>query len=73
MFSLQLYCALSCDDEDVLVHIDELLTSLGPGEGDQEDWMERQGKEEEEEEDEEDGDIDSEASSDEEEEEEMEH
>ncbi|XP_003728431.2 probable assembly chaperone of rpl4 [Strongylocentrotus purpuratus] len=71
----KLYCALSCDDEEVLVHIDELLTSLGPGEGDQDDWMERQGKEEEEEEDEEDGDIDSEASSDEEEEEEeeMEH
>ncbi|XP_041478817.1 probable assembly chaperone of rpl4 [Lytechinus variegatus] len=67
----KLYCALSCDDEQVLVHIDELLSSLGPGEGDQEDWMERQRKEEEEEEDEDDEDIDSEASSD--EEEDMEH
>lgn len=67
----KLYCALGCDDEQVLQHVDELLTSLGPGEGDEDDWMERKAKEEEEEEEEEGAvDIDSEASSD---EEEMEH
>ncbi|XP_071491486.1 uncharacterized protein [Diadema antillarum] len=74
----KLYCALSCDDEQVLQHIDELLISLGPGEGDEEDWMEKKAREEEEEEEEEEegGDgieVDSEASSDEDEEEDMEH
>ena len=41
-FLTQLYLKLRCDDEPVLLHTEELLSVLGPGEGLDESWLKKQ-------------------------------
>lgn len=45
LFFNQLYLKLRCDDEPVLLHTEELLSILGPGEGLDESWLKNQGEE----------------------------